>query len=180
MKLIILDRDGVINYDSEHYIKTPDEWRPLPGSLETIAKLKKAGFTVAVATNQSGVGRGYYDLATLNKIHDKMQTALAKHNAQIDLIVFCPHTPDDHCDCRKPKTGLFKQIAQHFQIDLKNIPAVGDSLRDLQAANSVGCLPILVETGNGIKTKAHPDLPKKTRIYANLAEWVEQNMSKAL
>ncbi len=147
MKLIILDRDGVINFDSEEYIKSPDEWNPIPGSLEAIADLKRAGFTIAVATNQSGIARGLYDLKTLDAIHAKMQDTLSTLGGSIDAIFFCPHHPDEGCDCRKPNPGLLHQIAQHFSVNLNKIPFIGDSLRDLQAAQQAGCQPILVRTG---------------------------------
>ena len=143
-KLIILDRDGVINYDSVHYIKSPEEWHPIPGSLEAIARLKKAGFSVAVATNQSGIGRKYYTEETLAAIHQKMQTMLAVQNAQIDLICYCPHLPSDHCECRKPKPGLLQKIAEHFQCDLKGVPFIGDNLSDVQAALAVSAAPIFI------------------------------------
>lgn len=149
MNLIILDRDGVINYDSDEYIKSPDEWIAIPGSLEAIAKLNQAGFTIAVATNQSGIGRRLYSKKTLMLIHEKMQNELKKVGGHIDKIFYCPHTADDHCDCRKPKTGLFEQIAAEYKVSLQNVPVVGDSLRDLQAAKKMGCKAILVRTGNG-------------------------------
>jgi D-glycero-D-manno-heptose 1,7-bisphosphate phosphatase len=162
MKLVILDRDGVINYDSEAYIKSPDEWHPIPGSLEAIARLNQAGYRIAVATNQSGVGRGYYDLAMLARIHQKMNDALTEVGGKIEAIFFCPHTPEMACECRKPKPGLLFQIAKYFQIELKGIPAVGDSLRDIQAARAVAARPILVKTGNKDafleKVEIYPDL----------------------
>jgi len=176
MKLIILDRDGVINYDSKDYIKSPDEWIPIPGSLEAIAKLKENGWTVVVATNQSGIGRGYYTEAILKAIHQKMAVQLAQYNTQIDAIFYCPHTPDDHCDCRKPNIGLLQQISRHFNCSLKNVPLVGDSLRDLQAGAGMNCQLFLVETGNGLKSKlnlaADPRL-KNTIIKADLKSVVE-------
>jgi len=151
-KLIILDRDGVINYDSDDYIKSPDEWRPLPNSLEAIALLTQNNFTVVVATNQSGLARGYYTEYTLSLIHNKMQNLLLMHNSHIDHIFYCPHGPDDNCACRKPKTGLLDQIEAFYQQSLKDVPFVGDSMRDIQAGISKGCQPILVKTGNGEKT----------------------------
>lgn len=149
MNLIILDRDGVINYDSDEYIKSPDEWIAIPGSLEAIAKLNQAGFTVAVATNQSGIGRKLYSEKTLHLIHEKMQNELKKFGGRIEKIFYCPHIADDHCNCRKPKTGLLEQIATEYKISLQNVPVIGDSLRDLQAAKKMGCKAILVRTGNG-------------------------------
>lgn len=167
VKLIILDRDGVINFDSDNYIKSPSEWIPIPGSLEAIAKLNNAGYKVAIASNQSGVARGLYDLKTLAAIHQKMQTSLAAVGGTIDAIFFCPHHPDDRCTCRKPKTGLFQQIARHFQLLLVDVPAVGDSLRDLEAAQAVGCQPLLVLTGNGQETLKK--IKNTVPVFDNLA-----------
>lgn len=167
-KFIILDRDGVINFDSDDYIKSPDEWIPIPGSLEAIAQLNQAGYRIVIATNQSGVSRGLFSAATLNAIHAKMHQALTQYGGYIDAIFFCPHSEKDLCQCRKPHPGLLQQISKRFDIELKNIPVVGDSLRDLQAAETVGCIPHLVLTGKGAKTKMHPDLPKKTYIHADL------------
>lgn len=166
MKLIILDRDGVINHDSEAYIKSPEEWIPIEGSLEAIARLNQAGYRVVVATNQSGVGRGYYDLATLARIHQKMSDMLEQVGGQVEAVFFCPHSPEMNCECRKPKPGLFFQIEQYLKESLAGVPAVGDSLRDIQASQMVGCRPILVQTGNGFKTidkistsiEVYPDL----------------------
>jgi D-glycero-D-manno-heptose 1,7-bisphosphate phosphatase len=169
MKLIILDRDGVINEESPEYIKTPAEWRPIPGSLQAIALLNQAGYTVVVATNQSGVGRGYYTEEGLARIHEKMQACVAALGGTIDRIFYCPHRPDAHCACRKPAIGLFEQIATTYRINLKNIFSIGDSLRDIQAAQKVGCKPILVLTGNGAATlKNNPELREKIPIYPNL------------
>jgi D-glycero-D-manno-heptose 1,7-bisphosphate phosphatase len=179
--LVILDRDGVINAESKDFIKSPEEWHPLPGSLEAIAKLNQAGFRVAVATNQSGIGRGLFDLTTLNRIHQKMSEHLATLGGHIDLLVFCPHHPDAHCECRKPKPKLMYDIVSHFKIDLKQTPvfAIGDSLRDLIAAKIAGCEPILVLTGNGQSTRQKlPDDLKKIAIYADLASAAETLLSK--
>jgi len=172
-KLIILDRDGVINQDSPDYIKSPDEWIPIPGSLEAIAALNNAGFKVAVATNQSVIGRGYYTLEMLENIHQKMHRELALVAGHIDAILFCPHAPEDHCLCRKPKPGLFQQIFDHFHLteSFQTILAIGDSLRDLEAAKAAGCSPILVLTGNGEKTQQKlSDSFLETPIYPNLSE----------
>lgn len=168
MKLIVLDRDGVINYDSDAYIKTVDEWQPLPGAIAAIARLHQAGWTVAVATNQSGLARGYYDEAELHAMHDKMSALLAKQQADIGLIAFCPHGPNDGCDCRKPNTGLLLQIAEHYDSSLEGVWFVGDSLRDLQAAVAVGAQPVLVKTGKGADT-ARKDLPAGTLVFDDLA-----------
>jgi D-glycero-D-manno-heptose 1,7-bisphosphate phosphatase len=172
-KLIILDRDGVINQDSPDYIKSPDEWIPIPGSLEAIAALNRAGFKVAVATNQSGIGRGLYTLEMLEKIHQKMHEQLALVEGHIDAIFFCPHVPTENCLCRKPKPGLFQQIFDHFHFigSSEAILAIGDSLRDLEAAQAAGCSPILVLTGNGEKTKQKLLASlSETPIYPSLSE----------
>lgn len=159
--LVILDRDGVINADSSEFIKSLDEWQPLPGSIPAIARLCRAGFRVAVATNQSGVGRGMIAPAALAAIHRELERLVAAAGGEIAGIFWCPHVPDDHCDCRKPKTGLFRRIASQFATALAGIPAIGDSLRDLEAALAAGCRPILVRTGNGAATAqaltTHPD-----------------------
>lgn len=168
MKLIILDRDGVINYDSPDFIKSPDEWIPIPGSLEAISQLTQAGFTIVVATNQSGVARGLYNEAMLASIHTKMQAAVTKLGGRIEHIFYCPHSPEDNCDCRKPKTGLFKQITAALQTPLAGVPAIGDTLRDIQAAQAMGCEAILVETGQGKETlAANPHLT--VPVFADLA-----------
>ncbi|MGH8619216.1 MAG: D-glycero-beta-D-manno-heptose 1,7-bisphosphate 7-phosphatase [Burkholderiales bacterium] len=169
MKLIILDRDGVINIDSADFIKRPDEWKPIPGSLEAIARLNQAGYRVVVATNQSGVSRGLLDMPTLNAIHDKMHKAAAHVGARIDAVFYCPHAQEADCTCRKPKPGLFVDIAHRFGADLKGVPSIGDSLRDLQAGAAVGAAPILVLTGKGRQTLADGSLPPGTRTAADLA-----------
>jgi D-glycero-D-manno-heptose 1,7-bisphosphate phosphatase len=178
MKLVILDRDGVINQDSANFIKNTNEWIALPGSLEAIALLNQSGFRVAVATNQSGVGRGLYDMAMLNSIHDKMHRALAQVGGRIDALFYCPHTADDNCSCRKPKTGMMEDIGRRFSVDLSQVYGVGDALRDLQAFANAGCKPILVRSGKGEETLANAklpnqSLPKNTLIFADLAEAVQ-------
>ena len=172
MKLVILDRDGVINEESASYIKTPDEWRPIPGSLEAIARLNQAGFYVVLATNQSGVGRGLFEVSTLNAIHDKMQRALAQLGGRIDAIFFCPHAEEANCACRKPKPGLLEELGRRFNLELAGVPSIGDALRDLQAAAAVGATPILVLTGKGRKTREDGGLPAGTQIHADLADVV--------
>ena len=169
MKLVILDRDGVINHDSDHYIKSPDEWIPIEGSPQAIARLNQWGYRVVVATNQSGVGRGLYDMDTLNAIHNKMYRTVAQVGGRVDAVFFCPHTNEDKCSCRKPKAGLYEEIAARYRVDLAGVPAIGDSLRDLQAAVAVGAEPILVLTGKGSKTQHDPKLPAGTLTFANLA-----------
>lgn len=174
MKLIILDRDGVINQDSDDFIKSPDEFIPLPGSLEAISKLHKAGYTIAVATNQSGIARGYYSLDTLQKMHDKLANLLTKLGGKVDYIAYCPHGPDDNCNCRKPKPGMYHTIANHFKTELENVPVVGDSLRDLQAAQAVHAKPYLVRTGKGDRTIAKGEGIEGVPVFDNLAAVVEQ------
>jgi len=147
MKLVILDRDGTINHEREDYIKSPEEWVPLPGALEAIARLNHAGWHVVVATNQSGIGRGLFDMVALNAMHAKMNQMLAKVRGRVEAVFFCPHTPEDHCTCRKPMPGLFQMIGQRFGRSLDGVPMVGDLPRDVLAAQSVGCEPHLVRTG---------------------------------
>lgn len=173
MKLVILDRDGVINYDSAQFIKSPQEWKPLPGSLEAIARLTQWGFRVIVATNQSGVGRGLFDMSTLNAIHDRMIKEVSQAGGRIDAIFFCPHAADSPCACRKPKPGLLLEIAARYNADLRGVPVIGDSLRDLQAAAAAQAQPVLVLTGKGEKTRDCPDLPEGTLIFPNLAAVAE-------
>ncbi len=173
MRLVILDRDGVINYDSDQFIKSPEEWRPIPGSLEAIASLTQAGYRVVVASNQSGVGRGLLDMATLNAIHGKMHGLLARVGGRIDAVFFCPHAADSRCACRKPKPGMLQEIAMRYRVDLRGVPVIGDSLRDLQAASAVGALPILVRTGKGRLTLEAGGLPERTRIFDDLAAAVQ-------
>jgi len=152
--LIILDRDGVINHDSDAFVKSPDEWRPIEGSIDAIARLSSAGFEVAVVTNQSGVGRKLIDPPTLRAIHAKMQRLVREAGGVITRIIFCPHHPDDGCDCRKPGVGMFRQLGRELGVPLDGVPMVGDSERDMVAARAVGGRPILVLTGNGSRTAA--------------------------
>lgn len=171
MNLIILDRDGTINADRDDYVRSPDEWTPLPGALEAIARLNHAGWHTVLATNQSGLGRGLFDMAALNAMHLKMHQMLAKVGGRIDAVFFCPHTPDQNCRCRKPLPGLMEQIGERYGVDLKTVPLVGDSLRDLQAGAAVGCKPHMVRTGKATRldeaavlrevpgTVFHDDLP---------------------
>jgi len=168
VKLLILDRDGVINHDSDAYIKSVEEWIPIPGSIEAIAQLSKAGWTVAVATNQSGIARGYYDIATLDAMHARFRELVAEQGGEVGLIVYCPHGPDEGCDCRKPKPGMLKAIADHYAVDLAGIWFVGDSKGDLKAALAVDSQPVLVKTGKGLQTMNDP-LPPGTLIFDDLA-----------
>ncbi|MCC7006779.1 MAG: D-glycero-beta-D-manno-heptose 1,7-bisphosphate 7-phosphatase [Ottowia sp.] len=167
-KLIILDRDGVINHDADNFIKSPDEWLPIPGSLEAMAQLYQAGYRIVIATNQSGIGRKLFNMTALNAIHAKMHRALADLGGHIDAIFFCPHTEHDACLCRKPKPGLLEQISTRLNINITDVPVVGDSLRDLQAAEILRCTPHLVLTGKGLKTQHHPNLPANTHIHTDL------------
>lgn len=179
MKLIILDRDGVINQDSDAFIKTPDEWRPIAGSLEAIARLNQAGFQVVVATNQSGIARGLFSMPMLNTIHQRMHSAAQLAGAEIDAVFFCPHAADDNCDCRKPRPGLFYEIAKRFDVSLKTVPTVGDSLRDLQAGFVAGCSPMLVLSGKGKITRAKGGLPPGTTVWTDLAAVVDHLLAPA-
>jgi len=180
VKLIILDRDGVINVDSSDYIKHPDEWLPLPGSLEAIVRLNRAGWKVVVATNQSGLGRGYFSAAALNAMHLKCRELLQPLGGAIEAFFVCPHGPGDGCQCRKPAPGLFQEISRRLDVGLEGVPAVGDSLRDLQAGAAAGCTPWLVQTGNGLKTKQLPNLPANTHFAKDLADVAEQLLAKDL
>jgi D-glycero-D-manno-heptose 1,7-bisphosphate phosphatase len=175
-KLVILDRDGTINQDSDDYIKSPEEWIPLPGALEAIARLNHAGWQVVVASNQSGLGRGLFDMATLNAMHAKMNKHLSAVGGRIDAVFFCPHGPEDKCHCRKPLPGLFEQIAERLGMDLNGTHVVGDSLRDLQAGVAVGCMPQLVHTGKGAAFQGRPlphTFPSHTQTHADLAGFVD-------
>ena len=169
MKLVILDRDGVINYDSDKFIKHPDEWRPIPGSLDAIARLTQDSWRVVVATNQSGIGRGLINMAGLNAIHAKMHKAVNQAGGRIEAVFYCPDTDESNSPCRKPNPGMFYAIAERFNTDLEQAPCVGDSLRDLQAAAAAGGRPILVLTGKGRKTRAAGNLPEATAVYPDLA-----------
>ncbi|HDP89375.1 MAG TPA: D-glycero-beta-D-manno-heptose 1,7-bisphosphate 7-phosphatase [Thioalkalivibrio sp.] len=169
MKLVILGRDGVINRDAETAIRSPEAWVPLPGSLEAIARLNQAGYTVMVATNQSGIARGLFDIDTLHAMHEKMARLLAQLGGRVDGVVFCPHGPDDGCDCRKPRPGLYREIAERLRVSLKGVPVIGDELRDLKAAAEVDARPILVRTGQGERTLAAGGLPEGTAVHDDLA-----------
>lgn len=175
MKIIILDRDGVINQDSDHYIKSVAEFIPLPGSISAIAKLKHAGYKVYIASNQSGIYRGYYNESTLHAMHEKLAVLLKEQNVKIDGIEFCPHGPDDSCDCRKPKPGMYLNIAQQAGCtDYSEILVVGDSLRDLQAAQKIKAKAYLVRTGKGERTIKKNEGLKDIPIYNDLADFVNQ------
>ncbi len=173
--LIVLDRDGVINQDSDAYVKSAEEWLPIPGSIAAIGRLTRAGYAIAVATNQSGIGRGYYDEAALEAMHAKMLDLVAAAGGRIDAVAFCPHHPDTHCDCRKPLPGLLHQIQQQLGVDLQGAYMVGDSIRDLEAGVAAGCQPVLVRTGKGEKSLL--GLPEsglgKVSVYDDLAAFVD-------
>jgi len=172
-KLIVLDRDGVINYDSDDYVKSVDEWIPLPGSMEALAKLTQAGFKIAIATNQSGISRGYFTVATLDAMHQKMLTLASKAGAKIDYIAYCPHGPDDNCDCRKPLPGLIHQIEKALNMSAKGCYMVGDSLRDLQAGQAAGLVPALVLTGKGQRTLDKKNDLHGTDVFDDLDHFVD-------
>ncbi|MDR3411249.1 MAG: D-glycero-beta-D-manno-heptose 1,7-bisphosphate 7-phosphatase [Formivibrio sp.] len=169
MKLLVLDRDGVINEDSPDFIKTPEEWQAIPGSLDAISALYRAGWSIVVASNQSAIGRGMITVETLNRIHAKMHRAVANAGGHIDAVFFCPHEPGDHCDCRKPKPGLLHEIARRYHILPMHMIMVGDSKRDLEAVAALDGLPILVRTGKGAATEEAGSLPANTLTFNNLA-----------
>ena len=174
MKLIILDRDGVINYDSDEYIKSADEWRAIPGSLDAIARLHHAGYHVVVASNQAGIARGKFNIDTLNNIHQKMHTHLAQYGGVISAVFFCPHGPDDGCDCRKPKPGLLLEVARRLKTSLESVYVVGDKLSDLQAASAAGAVPVLVKTGYGLSVVNKGEVPPGVAVYNDLGDFVDQ------
>ena len=176
MKLIILDRDGTINRDSDDFVKTPEEWLPLPGALEAIARLNQGGWRVVIASNQSGLGRGLFDVAALNAIHTKMHKLLAAAGGRVDAVFYCPHSPEESCNCRKPLPGLFEQIGTRFGVQLQGVPTAGDSLRDLQAGAAAGCEPHLVLTGKSahLSSCGQPEgLPAGTFVHADLAAFAD-------
>lgn len=177
--LLVLDRDGVINRDSPDFIKSPREWLPLPGSIDAIARLSRAGYTIAVASNQSGLARGLFDRNALRAMHRKLRKLVEAKGGRVDRIVVCPHGPDDGCNCRKPRPGLLKRLARHYGVSLRGVPVVGDSLRDLRAAHRAGATPILVRTGNGAKTARNlPGELRNTRTYDDLAAFATDKLGK--
>ena len=182
-KLVILDRDGTINEDRDDFIKSPEEWVPIPGALEAISRLNHAGWHVVVASNQSGLGRGLFDMATLNAMHVKMNQALARHGGRIDAVFFCPHTPEDNCSCRKPLPGLIELIGERYGVTLANVPMVGDSLRDLLAGEAAGCPTHLVRTGKsaGLEAAELAHLLERvptTQVHADLAGFVDDLLQR--
>lgn len=174
MKLVILDRDGTINHDSDEYIKSPAEWRAIKGSLEAIARLTQAGYRVVVATNQSGIARGLFSTQTLFSIHDSLQRSLGQIGGRIDAFFFCPHAAESRCECRKPQPGMLLEVARRFNVSLKDTYMVGDSSKDLEAAVAAGARPVLVLTGKGRKTRDEGNLPPGTQVFADLAAFAEQ------
>ncbi|AMO54283.1 hypothetical protein GZ77_22150 [Endozoicomonas montiporae] len=179
-RLIILDRDGVINEDSDDYIRSVDEWIPVPGSIEAIARMSKAGFTIAVATNQSGIGRGYYPLSELFAMHDKMNRLVQAQGGHIACIKYCPHTPDEGCQCRKPETGLVEQIELDLNLSASGAWFVGDSLKDLQCAERKHCQPVLVKTGKGKRTLAKGEELDDVPVFESLAEFADHLLTLPL
>ena len=177
MQLIILDRDGVINEDSDEFIKSPQEWTPIRGSLEAIARLHRAGWRVVVATNQSGIARKLFDLNTLARIHATMHSRAIESGGLIDAVFFCPHGPDDGCSCRKPLPGMFNDIAARLHLTLQGVPAIGDSLRDIQAAQRAGATPLLVKSGKGFGTVSHPDFDPAVPVFNDLYSAVDHLLS---
>jgi D-glycero-D-manno-heptose 1,7-bisphosphate phosphatase len=173
MKLVILDRDGTINYDSEHHIKSLDEWRPIKGSLEAIARLTQAGYRIVVATNQSGIARGLFTTRTLFDIHEALQRAAVQAGGRVDAFFFCPHAADAACQCRTPQPGLLLEVARRFNSALKDTYMGGDGLREVQAAAAAGARPVLVLTGKGQKTQADGNLPPGTQVFPDLAAFAE-------
>jgi D-glycero-D-manno-heptose 1,7-bisphosphate phosphatase len=173
MKLVILDRDGTINHDSDEYIKSPEEWRPIKGSLEGIARLTQADYRIVVATNQSGIARGLLDTRTLFAIHDTLLRALAQVGGRIDAFFFCPHAAEAGCQCRKPRPGMLLEVARRFNVSLDDTYMVGDARRDLEAAAAAGARPVLVLTGKGTKTRDGGKLPPGTRVFPDLAAFAE-------
>lgn len=170
-KLIILDRDGVINKDSDNYIRSPEEWLPLPGSIEAMAQLYKSGFTVTIATNQSGLARGYFNLDTLNAMHDKMNNLLEQQQGRVAAIKYCPHGPDNQCQCRKPLPGMVEELIHEFKVTPEECWLVGDSLRDLVAGQTAGCKVALVKTGKGLRTLTKGEGLEGIPVFEDLADF---------
>ena len=184
LRLVILGRDGILNVYREDHVKSPDEWEPIPNALEAVARLNHAGWHTVVATNQSGIGRGMIDMASVNTVHQRMMQRLAEAGGRLDAVFFCPHTPEDDCDCRKPKPGLMKQIAQRYGIELRTVPMVADTLRDLQAAHAAGCEPHLVRTGRAaaLTDKQVVEIVQQvpmTEVHDDLSDFVDFLLERA-
>ncbi|WP_424193354.1 D-glycero-beta-D-manno-heptose 1,7-bisphosphate 7-phosphatase [Ampullimonas aquatilis] len=170
-KLVVFDRDGVINHDNPNYIRSPEDWHPIDGAAEAIAKISASNISIAIATNQAGIAKNCFSMRTLEQIHQKMISHVRSFGGNIDRIYFCPHQPSDHCDCRKPNPKMLLQACSDFNVETSTTYFIGDSLRDTQAAVSAGCKPALVLTGNGKVTSMHPDLPKEIEIYSSLLDF---------
>jgi D-glycero-D-manno-heptose 1,7-bisphosphate phosphatase len=182
LKLVILDRDGTINKASEEFVKSPEEWHPLPGALEAISRLNHAGFHVVLATNQSGLGRGLFDMGALNAVHAHMLKSLATLGGRIDAIFYCPHAAEEACSCRKPAPGLLHQIEERYGLSLSGVPYVGDSLQDMQAAQAAGCSPHLVLSGRYAMVdpaRLPPEFPVHTRVHMDLTAFTNHMLSAA-
>ena len=180
MKLVILDRDGVINEWHEEGIASPEQWSAIPGSLEAIVKLNLAGYRVVVVTNQSGISRGLFDVGGLHAIHQKLHAALDALGGRVDAILYCPHRDGEGCDCRKPNPGLLHNVARRLGTTLIDVPVVGDALRDMQAAMAVGASPYLVRTGKGARSlEENPALSQQVTVCDNLAAVAEQLLAKS-
>lgn len=179
MKLVILDRDGVINEESNDYIKTDSEWVPIEGSIEAIARLCQADYRVIVVTNQSGIARGLLTIEDLQAIHERMNQAVANGGGRIDAIFICPHKPDDDCDCRKPRPGMLHSVMERLDIELAGVPLVGDSLRDVQSAMVVGAAPVLVRTGHGARTLEQNKHLENVQVFDDLASFVDDLLDEA-
>jgi D-glycero-D-manno-heptose 1,7-bisphosphate phosphatase len=183
VKLVILGRDGILNEFRDDHVKAPDEWFPVPGALEAVSRMNHAGWHVVLATNQSGIGRGMIDMASVNAVHAHLNKQLMAVGGRIDAVFFCPHTPEDRCDCRKPLPGLVRDIGKRYGIDLKQVPMVGDTLRDLQAAHAAGCEPHLILSGRAALlgqalVQAMVDQVPGTRVHADLAEFAEYLLAR--
>jgi D-glycero-D-manno-heptose 1,7-bisphosphate phosphatase len=183
-RLVILGRDGILNVYREDHVKSPDEWEPIPGALEAVARLNHAGWHTVIATNQSGIGRGMIDMASINAVHQRMMQCLAEVGGRLDAVFFCPHTPEDNCECRKPKPGLMKQIAQRYGIEPRTVPMVADTLRDLHAARAAGCEPHLVRTGRaaGLSDAQVVEMVQQvpaTEVHDSLNDFVDFLLERA-
>jgi len=178
LKLVVIDRDGTLNREPEDYLRGPDDWEPLPGALEAVARLNEAGWRVVIASNQSGLGRGLFDVATLNAVHARMHKAVAQAGGRIEAVFFCPHAPEDECDCRKPAPGLFLQIAERYGIAPVQLVAVGDSVRDARAGVAAGCDTHLVRTGQSVGGRP-ADLPPGVSTHADLLAFADALIGRA-
>ncbi len=173
MKLVVLGRDGVINELADGPITSVAQWQPIDGSVEAIARLCQAGYHVVVVANLPAIGRGLLTLEELHQIHEKMNQTIAAAGGHLDGVFFCPHIPDDDCNCRKPRAGLLDSIMERLNIELTGVPLVGDSLRDVQAAMVVGARPVLVRTGEGAITLEQNKRLDNVDLYDDLASFVE-------